>query len=378
MNTCPVCEKELQASVCPDCGFDLSCNFESHPTLQPIAANIDSISTRKMQQTDDNDLLCPKCRQGIFRYRLAEQAFQCCRCRATFTTNQFLEMATYQRISPLYFTPVAVCKELICAGSSHSVVLHNNGTVTAVGSNDSGQCNVQNWTNIVSVAAGARFTIGLCKDGTVISTGDQWECNVRTWHSVSAIAAAYGHALALRSDGTVQATGYNKYHQCNVSGWKNITAIAAGGYNSVGLHADGTVIAAGGIVTSAYFQLQLSKWRGITAIAAGFFHIVGLCSDGTVVAVGPNSEGECDVGHWTDIIAVTAGYGHTVGLRKDGTIVTAGRSLYSPNKSVQLQWKNVIAIASGVHHTIGLCADRTLVAFGSNYFGQCDVSGLTI
>ena len=378
MKTCPICNQELQSACCPDCGFDQSCDFESHPTLQPIGADVASIAARKARQTDDNDLRCPKCRQGVFRYRLTDQVFQCCQCKAAFTVNQFLEMAAYQRISPQYFTPVNVCRELLCAGSSHSVLLQSDGTVTAIGSNDAGQCNVRGWTNIVSVAAGARFTIGLRKDGTVVSAGRHWEGSVGTWHNVAAIAAAYGHALGLRSDGSVLATGQNRYHQCDVAGWTNITAVAAGGYNSVGLQADGTVLAVGSIVSSTTSQSQLSQWRGITAVAAGFSHIVGLRHDGTVVAVGANNDGECNVSHWMDIIAITAGYGHTVGLRKDGTIVTAGRNLYSPYKSVQLQWKNVIAIASGPHHTIGLCTDRSLVAFGSNYDGQCNVTGLTI
>lgn len=56
-------------------------------------------------------------------------------------------------------------------------------------------------------------------------------CNVTNWKNIIAIAAGDGYTVGLKSDGTVVATGYNMERdcgQCDVSSWRNIIAIAAG------------------------------------------------------------------------------------------------------------------------------------------------------
>ena len=68
----------------------------------------------------------------------------------------------------------------LAAGRRHFVVLRPDGTVWAEGDNGAGECDVETWSNITSVAAGnvhpARntgrsHTVGLRKDGTVVATG---------------------------------------------------------------------------------------------------------------------------------------------------------------------------------------------------------------
>ncbi|MDQ0194807.1 hypothetical protein J2T20_003178 [Paenibacillus wynnii] len=67
-------------------------------------------------------------------------------------------------------------KDTIAAGRRHTVGLKSDGTVTAVGDNKYGQCDVSGWRDIVAVAAGNvhmatntgnAHTIGLKSDGTV-------------------------------------------------------------------------------------------------------------------------------------------------------------------------------------------------------------------
>ena len=45
-------------------------------------------------------------------------------------------------------------KNTIAAGRRHSVGLKSDGTVTAVGDNQYGQCNVSGWRGIVAIAVG--------------------------------------------------------------------------------------------------------------------------------------------------------------------------------------------------------------------------------
>ena len=138
-------------------------------------------------------------------------------------------------------------------------------------------------------------------------------------HAPRTIVAGAKHTVGLKSDGTVVACGYKPF--CNVSGWTDIVAFAAGGYHTVGLKSDGTVVACGPNWSG---QCDVSHWTGIVAIAASDDHTVGLKSDGTVVACGGNGRGQCDVSHWTGIVAIAAGTLHTVGLKSDGTVVACG------------------------------------------------------
>ena len=86
-------------------------------------------------------------------------------------------------------------KEPISAGRRHTVGLKSDGTVTAVGDNKYGQCDVSGWRDIVAVAAG----------------------NVHM-----ATNTGNAHTIGLKSDSTVAAVGWNKHDQCDVSGWRGI------------------------------------------------------------------------------------------------------------------------------------------------------------
>ena len=92
---------------------------------------------------------------------------------------------------------------MIAAGRDHTVALKSDKTVEATGWNKHDQCEVNDWHNIVAVAARWRRTIGLKPDGTVIAVG----CV---------------HTVGLKSDGTVVAECDNAYGQCDVCSWRNI------------------------------------------------------------------------------------------------------------------------------------------------------------
>lgn len=117
-------------------------------------------------------------------------------------------------------------------GAGHTVALREDGTVVAVGDNSFGQCNVNEWTDIIAIAAGDWHTVGLHSDGTVVSTRPDEDkypdlyinaCNVDEWTDIVSIAAGCGSTVGLRRDGTVIAVGYNDYNQCNLaSDWGEI------------------------------------------------------------------------------------------------------------------------------------------------------------
>ena len=268
-------------------------------------------------------------------------------------------------------------RSTISAGYEHTVALRNDGTclVTAYVpgdeyDSDSGQCNVSDWTGLVSVSAGFMHTVGLKADGTVLATTvtesdfDYGQSDVSDWTDIVAVAAGTAHTLGLRKDGTVVSTTYRandfinfNYGQCNVSNWTDIVAIDTTNACSVGLKSDGTVVIAGEPVSGGS---DISGWENIIAIADGGTHIVGLRADGTVVAVGDNQYGECNVSDWADIVAIDAEYGFTIGLKSDGTVVSTGDNQYGQcNVS---DWTDIVAVSASAFCTIGLRSDGTLVA----------------
>lgn len=259
----------------------------------------------------------------------------------------------------------------VYASSGATVGLKKTGTVVTLGYNDRDRQRMMNWSNIVAISAGWH-TVGLKKDGKVVAVGENryGECDVTLWSKIEAISIDSHYTVGLRKNGTVVAVGSNEYGKCDVGHWKNIVAICAGGTHTVGLKKDGTVTATG----STFWAVD--KWRDIVAISAGCVHTVGLKKDGTVVATGDCGHGECNVESWRDIVAISTGWSHTVGLKKDGTVVAVGE-----NKDGQCNvgsWRDIVAIYTGEYNTVGLKKDGTVIATGSNTYGQCDVGEFKI
>ena len=263
---------------------------------------------------------------------------------------------------------IAKYQNCIFAADTHTIGLKSDGTVVAVGENKNGQCNIENWRNIIAITASENHTVGLKTDGTVVAVGadGSGQCNTGSWINIVAIAAGWC-TVGLRADGTVVAVGNNEDGRCNTGSWRDIVAIAAG-IHTVGLKADGTVFETTN--RASYEKGNTGNWRNIVAIVAGGSRTVGLKADGTVVAVGIYEDGQCKTENWRDIVAVAADFSITFGLKADGTVVAVGY-----NKDGQCNtgsWQNIVAIAAGRGYTVGLKTDGTVVAVGNNDKGQCN------
>ena len=260
----------------------------------------------------------------------------------------------------------------IATGYWHTVGLKTDGTVAATGENLYGQCNVDDWTDIVSVAAEGRRTMGLKSDGTVVAVGNNQfgKCDVSEWTDIVAIALGEYHTIGLKSDGTVVATGMNGDGQCDVSEWTDIVAIAAGQGHTAGLKADGTVVETGDSSTGG------NDWTDIVSISADDSRTIGLKADGTVVTTTKwDLYKKYEVSDWTDIVSIAVGGSHTIGLKSDGTVVATGMN--DDGQCDVSGWTEIVAIAAGEYQTVGLKSDGTVVATGKNGYGQCNVSGWT-
>lgn len=271
---------------------------------------------------------------------------------------------------------VTAVKETISAGAIHTVGLKKDGTVVAVGDNEYGQCDIEEWEDIVAISAGYEHTVGLKKDGTVVAAGysEDGQCDVGNWENIVAISAGYGYTVGLKKDGTMVAVGNNGEGQCNIENWEDIVAISAGYGYTVGLKKDGTVIAVG---DNDFGQCDVDDWKNIVSVSAGVHHTVGLKRDGTVVAVGSNAYGQCDVEDLEDIVSISTGYNYTVGLKKDGRVIVVEDNDNDTAWGVAEEWEDMVSISTGYFHTVGLKEDGTAVAVGNHDYGKCSVDDWT-
>lgn len=185
----------------------------------------------------------------------------------------------------------------IAAGWRHTVGLDKNGGIhiTGFGSNAWSQKlrnlidqNASEWTSVTAIDAGGGgsdyvgFIVGLKVDGTVAVAYDEkgpykdYQLNqVENWTDIVAIAAGEWHIVGLDKNGKVWSTcpdpnaGLMNHDNteplftkcCDVSDWEDIVAISAGSGITVGIKEDGSVVARGfnsqGQVTGA------SSWTGI-------------------------------------------------------------------------------------------------------------------
>ncbi len=93
------------------------------------------------------------------------------------------------------------------------------------------ECDVSSWTDIVDIAVGSGFIVGIKSDGTAVSTGKfegQYAIDISEWKNLKAIYAKNGGIVGLHFDGTVSATGLGYNWSNNINKWTNITSVAMG------------------------------------------------------------------------------------------------------------------------------------------------------
>ncbi len=309
-------------------------------------------------------------------------------------------------LSALFLAGPKVClaggaAPAVAAGGSHSVFLHEDGTVWCWGSNAYGQLGsgegparaaprrVEGLSGIVAVAAGENHTLALREDGAVFAWGrnnnGQLGNNTLVPASlpvqvaapvggyltgVTAIAAGREHSVALKDDGTVLAWGANLYGQLgDGTGSRRLLPVPT-------------------LLSLAPEAVPLA---GIKAVAAGYFHTVALKDDGAVLTWGAGAGGRLGDGTTANrflpvqvidggVAQVAAGGAHTLALRENGTVLAWGVNTYgqlgdatfgsrtTPVSVVLLE--GVAGLGAGEDHSLAFKAEGTAWAWGRNSSGQ--------
>ena len=236
------------------------------------------------------------------------------------------------------------------------------------------------WTNLVTLSAGDNHSLGLRGDGSVLAVGanDSGQSTVPPGLSrVVGLAAGSAHSVALRENGRVVSWGNNDYGLTNTpSGWSSVIAIAAGARHTVALFPDGTP----DVHTESIDSPNL-RWEILAipmaavpakAIAAAANYCATLRTDGQLAVWGADLNGlDVPPPEATNITAIAAGGSHLLALRGDGRVVAWGDDTYG-QATVPETVTNAVAIAAGGYHSQAILADGTVVAWGAGASNKMD------
>ncbi|VAX16474.1 BNR repeat domain protein [hydrothermal vent metagenome] len=311
-------------------------------------------------------------------------------------------------LATIAFPSTSLSLELprIAAGFSHSVVIKNDGTLRAWGSNNAGQLGDGSNANryfpvsvsglsgsVVAVSAGARHTVALLANGTVWAWGanDMGQLGNGTTanspvpvmvHGASGvvfIVAGLNHTLALRNDGSVIAWGDNSQGQLGAGGMKmaispvsvsisGVAEVAVGDYHSYALKADGSAWTWGAkmhesATKKSAFNLApvaLSRWSDRLVHEVKTINIPGT----------------------GEKVYVISNLMHSVMLRSNGDVYTAGSGMGRLGKKSDFGTMSKVEWAGGV--TAHITPDSALFAGarwrvngGEWHAGGDTVSGLS-
>jgi alpha-tubulin suppressor-like RCC1 family protein/formylglycine-generating enzyme required for sulfatase activity len=254
----------------------------------------------------------------------------------------------------------------VAAGTNHSLLLTDDGTVFAFGQNTFGQ-----------LGLGTTASLAPVKVPTPI---DVTNLGGRT---ITQISAGSSHSLLLADDGSVFAMGSNSSR-------------------SLGLG----IVAPSGVKTPTPISTIEIGGRKITQVAGGSGYSLLLADDGTVFSFGDNYEGRTGLGltyaittvaspidvtnlGGRKIIQMAAGATHSLLLADDGTVFAMGENTSSGYLGVgsqdqyvpiatqidttSLGDRKVVQIAAGNRDSFLLADNGTMFALGINLQGQLGI-----
>jgi alpha-tubulin suppressor-like RCC1 family protein len=274
---------------------------------------------------------------------------------------------TYATNAPYYGTNlpeqiVASNVRAIAAGDGFSLFLKNDGSLWAMGYNNSGQLGDGTYnrtnlpeqivsSNVTAIAAGDTFSLFLKSDGSLWAMGNNasgqlgdgtYATNVPYYgtnvpeqivaSNVMAISAGEGHSLFLKNDGSLWAMGFNGDGQLGDDTYNN---------------------------TNRPEQIMASN---VTAISAGANYSLFLKSDGSLWAMGDNNFGELGDGtvpNWGFLSHTTTNFPEQI-VAGNVTTICGG--------SFSLMWS--IGPGTPGVHSLFAKSDGSLWAMGDDIYGE--------
>lgn len=299
-------------------------------------------------------------------------------------------------------TELAHVRSVSCS-DTHIAALLGNGRVV-VGDNGEGgkpyAADVSEWTEVVDVVCGKRFTAGLTPDGRILLAGGtpHFRYTVARWKDIAGLFSDLeGETLyAVTVDGRLLSTSTRLPH--SVRTWRNLTFVAASGKRILAVTATGRLLA------TCPFPVADGDKDHFVACAVSPRHAVAMTRDGRVCGVGGNEFGQCDVARFGTLfesfdeyaanriaaarrmivqeknyqirLVEAARYGKRMvcGQRISACIAADGRVLTSHGLGDVRHWSAVRALACGNAHLVALHEGGLVSADGNDTDGCTAVS----
>ena len=318
-------------------------------------------------------------------------------------------------------------------GGYHVYGLKTDGTVVAAGdvinpyAGYVGLHAPEKWEDIVSLAAGKDFVIGVDRSGKMYYAGlPRGELSgVALWQDMEQMTAVQGFAMGLDRKGMVHTWSSETQlwrmwdDRDEAANWKNIVSLEASLKLAGGIDKDGKIrlilnpedkyglfsqAAAMGparqLVLHGNEALVLLRdgrvfWlgkqmeahpvpvlNGAVSVALGENIALGVMEDGRVQSYifqdplwflkAPGENGSLlpsDIAasrteEWRNVVSVAIGGDVSYALTEEGKMLMAGNANYG--QEAALDWENIVAISASPYHIAGLKADGTVVAAGWN------------
>jgi len=274
----------------------------------------------------------------------------------------------------------------------------------------------EEFTDIVDVAAGSHYVLGIRSDGTVAIMGDDMPHSpcietVRKWKNMKQVCCQSVGVQGITYDGIVRAVGrqknlegmkahricgqyaypIDKYDEFAFDEWNDAwswdTTEETNGLRGLRLFevtgvetkVDAALTADGEIVIfKEDEELGQSSWAdwlhdmafdNAPYIDIDQYHrvIVAPRADGRVEADSIHTPAAEETQAWENVVRVAAGSTFTIGLKADGTVYFSGED--STHKQQVEAWEGIADIAAGQDFCVGLRMDGTVVMAGHYHEG---------
>ena len=235
---------------------------------------------------------------------------------------------------------------LFDVGQLEIAAILDDGTVCSVGYIPSTELN--SWKDVVYLAGGGTTIggtttiIGIRIDGSIVydcsySTASAAKDEMSAWRDIVDVAVGTSFVVGVKADGTVVAVGTdmdqtgsgNKYHNTEsdyYKDWTDIVQITTDGLSVYGLRKNGTVIKSE-YVSDKEQKNVVYEWEDVKAIEGFNYSVIGIKSDGSIVT-DASEEISSVVTEWHDIVMVDGGNHEVIAVDKSGNIYFA-RGKYS-------------------------------------------------
>lgn len=208
----------------------------------------------------------------------------------------------------------------ISTGEMFGIGLKADHTIVGIGRNVDGQLNIEDWTNIISIATTYRMSVGLDNEGNLHFAGNHQERFQKLYNNIKSKIGtivsidagggrekeSLGHVLILNDQNQLFMLG-DDFENNKMEYLENIKYYSCGNEHLIAISYDNNLICIGKPGTIDYLgqneKEKMNKWSvdKIVDISAGYSLTVALYDTGEIFAAGNEHEGQMNSNRWTDI-----------------------------------------------------------------------------